>query len=116
MYIAVDIRDDILCEIRKIADDDRELVISHYINQALMYFLKHREEADVERRAEIHALRGSLAGPEGDALAERVAAMRGDLISEERIALIDSLGGSMAGPKGEAFGERVAAARTAPWR
>jgi hypothetical protein len=76
MYIALDIKDEVLAEMKRLAGDER--MLSFRINQALRFYLAHLEEAEAERKAEIRALEGSLAGEEGRQLAERVAAVRNE--------------------------------------
>ena len=122
MYTTINLSEDVLREMKKLAGDERDLMLSHVVNQGLRFYLKHIDEANAERRREIDALGGSIPGEPGRQLAERVAAIRNEPwrrrspTEDERLDLIERLGGSLAGPKGEAFAERVAAVRTQPWR
>ena len=76
MYKAIDIEDDLLCELRALPPGEDDELLSYKVGQAVQFYLRHREAAEQERLDHLHSLDGALAGAEGEDLAASVAARR----------------------------------------
>ena len=76
----MEIRDDQHASLLRLARQRGERGFSAIVQDALDRYIETADCEDREqRRKKILALAGSLAGPEGDALAARVAAMRSEV-------------------------------------
>ena len=76
MYKAINIDDDLLCELNELPPGDDDDLLSFKVNQAIRFYFRNQSQAEAERMAIIASLQGSLAGPEGEDLARRVADSR----------------------------------------